>query len=549
MRDWRDGADRAVNILTDCLRTPAGVQRLRPIQAVALKEAYECRGLYLQARVGAGKTLVSGLLPTVMRPLGYQRPLILVPANLLKKTRHEFEIARRDWKMPDFYRLESYNALALEKNANLISDFRPDMIICDEANKLRRLRDSAAPKRVARWLTEAPQTAFFAMSGTFRKNKITDYSHLMAWALRGGAPLPIIEGALLEDALTAWSTVLDDGDPGGLSVFEKTFGRCDDVSQARALYCARRNGTPGVITSDDAYDGSELHIRAVYAEPDLEEEFHTLRTKYQRPDGWDLVDHDASENPDFAAAGSVWNVARQLALGFYYTCDPPPPREWMQARRAWFSFVREVIKTGALDTELQVRNACAAGARPPDEYTRWQELKPTFTPSRRPVWLHDRAIAYARAWGAQGPGVIWTDYSAFGERLSEETGWAFHGEGGLDARGRMIERADPSEVVIASRTANQYGRNLQGWHRGLVTSWPNAGLETEQMLGRKHRDGQLSPWVAYDAYLACSEHVAALHNSRHEAQGTLETEGQTQKILSATHTIVGRRPANAAAFA
>jgi hypothetical protein len=540
MRDWRDGSEQAVEVLTNCLRTPQGSQRLRPIQAVALKEAFERRGLYLRARVGAGKTLTSALIPTVMRPLGYQRPLILVPANLVKKTRYEFDILRRDWKIPEFYRLESYSALALEKNANLISEFRPDMIICDEANKLRRLKDSAAPKRLQRWLTEAPQTAFFAMSGTFLKSKITDYSHILNWALRDGSPLP-----LAPEEVDNISAAVDDAASEGLLSFTKHFGEPRDYEHAKELYRERLRGTPGVIISDDKFEGSELIIRALYADPGLSEEFQQLRKKFQRPDGWDLVDQDATENPDFAAAGSVWNVARQLALGFYYTCDPQPPRDWMQARRAWFGFVREVIKSGALDTELQVRLACEGGARPPDEYTRWQELKHNYNPNlhRKAVWLNGTALDYARAWGRQGAGVIWCDHTAFGEKLSELTGWRYFGEGGLDRSGMMIEQAPEGSVVIASRAANQYGRNLQyKWCRSLVMAAPNSNLEAEQMLGRQHRDGQRSPHVIYDFYLACSEHIAALMNIQADAQHAFDIGEGFQKILDANVQHIGQRP-------
>ncbi len=545
MRDWRDGADEAVEVLTRCLRTPQGTQRLRPIQAVALKEAYERRGLYLRARVGAGKTLTSALLPTVLAPLGYRRPLILVPANLVKKTRHEYEELRRDWKIPEFYKLESYTALALEKNANLIAEYRPDMIICDEANKLRRLKDSAAPKRIERWLLEAPQTAFFAMSGTFLKSKITDYAHILNWALRDGSPLPPEA-----EAVELISNALDDADSCGLPEFCKRFGEPRDYEHAKALYAERLRGTPGVIISDDKFDGSQLVIRALYADPQLDAEFQQLRDKFQRPDGWDLVDKDATENPDFAAAGSVWNVARQLALGFYYTADPQPPREWMAARRAWFAFVREVLKTCALDTELQVRKACEGGARPPQEYTRWQELKDTFKPNRKPVWLRDDALRYAEAWGRQGAGVIWCDHTAFGERLSELTGWRYYGEGGLDSSGRMIEQAPEGSVAICSRQANQYGRNLQyKWNRSLVMAAPNSNLEAEQMLGRMHRDGQRSPHVVYDFYLACSEHIAALNNIQADAQHAFDIGEGFQKVLDAHIQHVGQRPLNRYAFA
>lgn len=544
MRDWRDGSEQACEILTRCLRTPNGTQSLRPIQAVALKEGYECKGLYCNARVGAGKTLLAGLLPTVMRPLGYQRPMIFVPGNLIQKTRHEFEQYRRDWKIVEFYRLESYTALALEKNARLLEEFRPDLIICDEANKLRRLKDSAAPKRIERWLQQSPQTAFFAMSGTFLKNRITDYSHLLNWALRTGSPLP--ESA---EEIENWSAAIDDADGFGLNSFQKYVGPVRNYEHAKEIYRDRLRGTPGVIISDDQYTGSRLIVRSIYADPGLDAEFEQLRDLFQRPDGWDLVDQDATENPDFAAAGSVWNVARQLALGFYYTADPQPPREWMAARRAWFSFVREVIKTGALDTELQVRNACIGGANPPEEYTRWFAIKDNFKPNRKAVWLSDAALAYAEAWGKQGSGVVWCDHIAFGEELSRRTGWRYFGEGGLDPSGMMIEQADPSWTVIASRGANQYGRNLQlNWNRSLVMAAPNSALEAEQQMGRMHRDGQRSPWVSYDFYLACSEHVAALVNIRAQAAHAFDTQGLSQKILNAELETIGRSLPNRWAF-
>src|SRR5690606_3827108 len=48
-RGWRETAD--VQGMTRMLRTSAGTQTLRPIQAAALKEAAECQGLMLIARV------------------------------------------------------------------------------------------------------------------------------------------------------------------------------------------------------------------------------------------------------------------------------------------------------------------------------------------------------------------------------------------------------------------------------------------------------------------------------------------------------------------
>ena len=42
------------------------VIRLTPLQTIALAEAYETGGLFLQAPVGTGKTLISALLPALL---------------------------------------------------------------------------------------------------------------------------------------------------------------------------------------------------------------------------------------------------------------------------------------------------------------------------------------------------------------------------------------------------------------------------------------------------------------------------------------------------
>lgn len=541
------GAEAAVSVLTNCLRTPQGSQSLRPIQAVALKEGYENNGLYLNARVGAGKTLVSGLIPTLMRNKGFRRPLVLVPASLKAKTEHEFAEMRRDWQVSTDYRLESYTALTRESNANLLTNHRPDLIICDEADALRRLKDSAAPKRLQRWREEAPQTAFFFMSGTFLKSRITDYSHLLAWALGERSPLPVDPNEIEQ-----WSLAIDDADLSGLVTFQKHFpdSPVQSYDHAKQLYRERLRGAPGVIISDDQFTGSQLLVRAVYADPGLQEEFRLLRTKYQRPDGWDLVDEATDEPPDFAQSGSIWNVARQLALGFYYSCDPRPPEAWMQARRAWFQFVRAVLQTpgSGLDTEKQVSLACEQGAQVPEEWSTWRDLKPTFKPQVKPVWLHRQALDYARAWGEQSPGIIWVDHPAFGQRLSAETGWRYFGQGGLDPTGLMIDLAPTNRTIIASRLANQKGRNLQAWNRNLCMAAPNAARDGEQLFGRTHRDGQLQPWVSFDFWCACLEHENALRNLRLGAAHAFDTQGLSQKILATETAYSGHRPEASWAF-
>lgn len=162
-----------------------------------------------------------------------------------------------------------------------------------------------------------------------------------------------------------------------------------------------------------------------------------------------------------------------------------------------------------------MRTACERaverGGRKVPEWETWKALKDTFRPGRRPVWISTHAIDAAKAWGARGPGVIWTDHDAFGHRLAQETGWTFYGQGGLDALGRSIEQAPADRPAIASRLANQRGMNLQySFSRNLIMAMPNAGADVEQLFGRTHRHGQRQATVTVDVYCACSEHWRAL---------------------------------------
>src|SRR5262245_46563659 len=86
-RSWSDsGAKDLAERLTALLKTSGGTMTLRPVQAIALYEAYRCHGAFLPIRVGGGKTLISLLLPHVLEA---SRPLLLLPAKLIEKTRRE----------------------------------------------------------------------------------------------------------------------------------------------------------------------------------------------------------------------------------------------------------------------------------------------------------------------------------------------------------------------------------------------------------------------------------------------------------------------------
>lgn len=549
-RRWQDRAAEAAG-LNALLRQPGGTQTLFPIQAVSLLEFFERNGLFCAARVGAGKTLVIGLAPTLMSAKGFDRCQILVPGSLRAKTERELAEARTNWQIVNQYWLDSYTALAQANRADLLDERQPNLLLFDEPGApggVRRVSGATA-KRVIRYVLGRRQRAepiscgFF--TGTPERTGLTDFAHLVLMALGDGSPLPT-------DALELqqWGAWLDDGDASGQIAFGKYFGRdvASDQERSWDAFRDRLIHTPGIIVSDDAFEGAELEVNVYRVDPGLDREFAQLRDFWQRPDGWQLLDASEDANPDEVNTWSIWGIARQLALGFFYVADPPPPREWLAARKAYADFVRAIIDApnSRYDTEKQVRAACersaANGGRKIIEWENWKAVKDSFTPRSVPVWLSTHALDAAKAWG-RSPGIIWVDHTAFGERLSAETGWVFYGQKGLDPRGRSIEDADGSQTVIASRLANQQGRNLQfAFHRSLIMAMMTSGLELEQWAGRLHRLGQTQPRVFLDVYACCLEHERALQKCISLAQATNRKWGMSQKILGVNCTFHGDVP-------
>lgn len=549
-RRWQDRAAEAAG-LNALLRQPGGTQELFPIQAVSLLEFFECEGLFCAARVGAGKTHVIGLAPTLLAAKGFDRAQILVPGSLKAKTEREFVHLRQHWKIANQYWLDSYTALAQANRADLLEERQPNLLLFDEPGApggVRRITGATA-KRVIRYVLGRRQRGeriacgFF--TGTPERSGLDDYSHMILMALGDGSPLP-------SDAaeLAMWSAWLDDEDPSGQTAFAKYFGWDVARDQERSWDAFRDLviHTPGIVVSDDAFEGAELSVSVHRVDPGLDREFGMLRDLWQRPDGWQLLDASEESNPDEVNTWSIWGIARQLALGFFYVADPPPPKEWLAARKQYADFVRAMIDAphSKYDTEKQVRSACERSAgtgRKIFEWEAWKAVKDSFQPRSKPVWLSTHALDAAKNWGRHAPGIIWVDHTAFGERLAAETGWSFFGQKGLDAAGRSIEDASPNKTAIASRLANQQGRNLQfAFSRNLIMAMPNAALDLEQLIGRTHRHGQPMKGVHVDVYACCIEHERGVQKCLAGARGTNRRWGMSQKILAVDCAFNGDMP-------
>lgn len=514
--------------LSEQLRRPGSKALLRTVQAWALYEIWQCRGLFGPIRVGAGKTLISLLAAFV---LGARRPLLLLPAKLIEKTNREMRLLSNDWLIPNYIQIMSYEKLGRVDYAARLEHFRPDLVIADECHRIKNPR-AAVSKRVRRHFAAHPETMLVALSGTVTKRSLRDYARIATWCLKpAGVPVPNGWGEL-ED----WADTLDEHDRErpDVGALVELSGGSRSLKDLRRGFQDRLVSTPGVVTSQDSRVASSLSVTGTVVNTlAVDDAIAKLRRDWETPDGWTLNEGMA-----------VWRHVRELALGFYYAWDPRPPNWWLQPRKLWSRVCRYILNNNArrLDSELQVTRAVDEGqypriileepVNPRDVLQAWRAVRDRFEPNTVPVWIDRGLLRWIEQWSIRqaDPAIIWCEHAAFAEALAEATGLLYYGREGKNKYGAPIEAHDKG-TVIASIASNAEGRNLQAWCNNLVVSPPPSGQTWEQMLGRTHRDGQTADEVTYEAILSCAEHVSAIHKARSDARYVLESTGQEQKLL------------------
>jgi hypothetical protein len=510
--------------MTELLKVPQGTQNLRPTQALALHDIGTVGGGVLPVGVGEGKTLISLLAPYV---LDAKRPLLILPAGLIRKTNEDWKKYAKHWRIPNHIALESYEMLGRVQRADFLHVLKPDLLILDEAHRAKNWR-AAVTRRIARFMHDFPDTKVVVMSGTLMRTSILNFAHLVQWALKDGAPLPVTRNELDE-----WAAALDEKvnelnryEPGAL------FQLCPDLNDlsieaARRGFRSRLVETPGVVATigtGERVDCS-IYINALKYDVEFQTDAHfkKLRDEWETPDGWEL-----SQPVD------VWRHAKELALGLYYAWSPRPPEDWRRARRDWHAFVREILShSRSLDSELQVANACDAGKLDAGPLNAWRAIKDTFKPNTVAVWCDDSALRVCQKW-MKSPGLVWTEHDLFARRLAQVTGCTYYGARGYSDKGEYIEHADGKTAIVVSLDANREGRNLQGnWSRNLITSCPEGSDALQQLIGRTHRPGQEADEVIVDILLGCGEHANAWRRALASALAVRDTTGADSKLLIA----------------
>lgn len=524
-RIWTDeAAEELARVMTLELKTPRGTMSLRPRQAIALYEAVKVGGMFGPLAVGAGKTLVSLLLPAVFEA---KRPVLLLPAGLIEKTWHDRKILAEHWNLPTNLQIISYEMMGRVAAAERLGYVEPDLIIADECHRIFNPR-AGVSRRIRRFMNEYPTTKFVGMSGTIHKRSLKDFAPALRWALKNGAPVPV-----KDDEVTTWADAIDEKvnpmarrRPGALLSLSPDIPAADPLTRARQAFQARLLETPGVVASAKL-DGVTCSLLVQALEYDVSQvtvgHITNIRATWATPDGW-----------TFSEALELRRYVRELAVGFHGVWDPRPKPEWLAARREWASFVRDILThSRTLDTELQVANAVDAGRLDKESLTAWRAIRDTFTINPKPVWHDDSALQACSDWTRSHKGIVWCEHRFFAQELSRRTGLAYYGADGLDGDGNSITLVKPGKAIIASIQANGTGRNLQMFSENLITSCPSGPSIMEQLLGRTHRDGQVADEVLVDILVGCREHVEAFQKALDGAKATADTIGASQKLLLA----------------
>lgn len=550
-RQWTaEQTEEMIELLTRTYARREGV-RLRPIQAQALTEAHDFGGLLGPIGVGQGKTLLSLLLPVI---LDAKQPALIVPAKLKDKTFIEAKEYERDWKIATYFHVESYEMLGRVQGADFLERIKPDLIIFDEVHRAKNPR-AAVTRRLKRYLEANPHVRVVALSGTMTKRSLKDFAHLAKWALPKTNPTPEDWGQT-----ELWAQAIDEKTRDVQRVHPGEMVRlCNDeerrefslspIQGARMAFRRRLVETPGVIATAESQLGVSLVLEMTepHVGQAVDEAFGKLRGEWETPDGQPIADGIA-----------LWRHARELACGFYYRWVVQPPTDWMNARRAWAKFVRDVIKhnRSGIDSELQVAQACSLAVRHRDEpvtntrharvpvpqmileglkiYEDWTQVRPTFNPQTEAVWIDDHMIQFCLEWLKHHQGIVWTDMIAFGDELSRVSNLPYFGAQARCARTRKFLYEHPAgKSMICSVASVGEGQNLQAWNRNLVVSAPQTGATWEQMLGRTHRPGQLEDEVTALIPVACTEQYRGVMQALSDAKYMQTITGQDMKMVYA----------------
>lgn len=510
---------------------------LRAGQAAAIMAMLQVGGLLAPMPVGAGKTLVSLLLPTA---LDSHRPVLILPADQVERTTDDYALYRQDWRvrLPE---IRTYETLGHPKHEGDLYEICPDLITLDEAQKARNV-DAGCTRRIHRYIHNPPPCRWCSgptippcracqgtgrlivrvavLSGSLITPDLMDYQHQSVWALGARSPTPILP----EDA-KRWAAALDRNlgpldriAPGALTKIPGGFHH----------HLRTRQGVVP-LSGDDCKAAIHITTWEPPMDPKLRAVIDQTAESRMRPDG-ELIDNDF-ELPE---------VLNQLSKGLYLVWDPLPPRWWLLPRRAWYAYARAVLEEHlpGFDTFSQVATALDAAHpqyAPPAAHegrqllAEWRAVADHFTPNTVPVWLDYSIVAMAAAKARAEPGwLVWTDIVAVGEMLARY-GLPYYGGGTNPER-----HPTPGESLALSWQSHQHGKNLQAWGQLLYLCHPTRAEPWQQSIGRVHRPRQRRPSIWIEIQSTIDYHADVIDRARGDAVATKDRSGLPHKFVDCT---------------
>lgn len=553
--------------LTARLKKPEGAQRLRPHQAWALWEAPQVNGCIGIISVGGGKSLVGMLMPMVMP--NCRRAILFIPPALRGQFARDWEFYGQHWNLPNLadgrwfipgrpvLHVVPYSELSNpKKGPEVFNRIKPDLVLADEAHNFRHVRNASKTRRLLNFFANSPDTRFCGWSGTLTASSIRDYAHLFALALGDKSPVPLHPPTVAE-----WANAID---PGEFLYNSGALLRlCNEGEEVRSGYRRRLVETAGVVATKE----SDIAASVVFYKQtsptmpaQLEEYLRNLR-KPPSMGGWVRPDGE-----EFTEAIQVYECARQLACGVYYRWRFPkgePPeliQEWFAKRqsynrelRARLSYARPYMDSPHLCKMAAARfynggcSGCQRGPEEPhqkgcpdiekqplwesDTWADWSKIEKAVYHETEAVWVSNYLLEDATKW-LRAPGIVWTEHTAVGHRLSKLTGLPYYG-GGKEAA-RLISNEDGRRGVIANIDAHGTGRNLQhAFYRNLFLTVCSSAALLEQAIGRTHRDGQKEDEVEVYFYLHTPELEDSLEKAKQRAKYLHETQSHQKLVYGA----------------
>ncbi len=512
-----------------CQYCKNGNPALKPIQSAMIIEAAQNSGGFFNVGIGQGKTLASFLCHDA---IGANRTVLLVPSQLKSKTlEYDLPALQTHFKLPDIFEAKdfsgqsgvfviAYEELSDSKASDLLDKIKPDLIVADEAHKLRH-KDSARTRRFLRFCRKNP-CKFVAMTGSAMGKSILDFAHLIELALGKNSPVPADY-----PSLTQWVDCIDKENTavGALALM------LDDGESPREGFSRRFRETPGVISTTESSAGMPIELRVF--KPKAPASVLAALGALERDWAWDGEEYDQTLE--------IVRLERQLTQGFFYRAVWPggiADREWTEKRNAWRRAVRARLsrtnRVGA-DSPALLEALAEAGEWATQEWVDWLAVRDRPEPGREAVEISRWMIDLVHNWriSSSEPGIIWVDSPVIGEWI-KQAGVPFYGEGEDDAVNSLAANClsgqiKPMTIALSAR-AHGTGKNLQAWARNLVL-FPMAGNDAwEQLIGRTHRPGQIADAVELDVILGSPAAERAWGNALDAAKQVEETMHQAQRL-------------------